>query len=33
MPHATPTIREAEFAGINSGLETVANNLAVFNVA
>jgi len=22
-----------EFAGINSGLETVANNLAVFNVA
>jgi hypothetical protein len=33
MPHVTPIIREAEFAGINSGLETVANSLAVFNVA
>jgi hypothetical protein len=32
MPHETPMIREAEFAGRNSGLETVANSLAVCKV-
>jgi len=31
MPQESPIMREAEFAGRNSGLETVASNLAVCN--
>jgi len=32
MLHAIPRISEAELAGRNSGLETVASDLRVFNI-
>ncbi|UCC59018.1 MAG: hypothetical protein JSW14_03725 [Candidatus Bathyarchaeum sp.] len=33
IPQDNPMIKEAEFAGTNSGLETVSNNLELLDMA